>query len=397
MRNNKFLTAAVAIIVLSNLLIDALLWRVYDVMMSFDLYMDISGQRALNAYTLRGIDPFPQIGVEPPLLPDVGVIPQEWGTVPWGLILGNVFYPAFLSLDAAKNYFLVLNVVVLLATALIFYDASRKISPTLGVLSIALFILPASFMWSTLRSLNAGGMICCLVLICCVTVERRPLLTGVLLSIAMIKPQTALPLCIWFLFQRRFKVLLTAAAIDLGAWLIAAALTGTTPLTLLIEMFNANIGGTHHFRGLMQLFFLTDRATAMYSSMAIGVLFLILLHQRTRAPNFLSMYPACVVPLFWSYTTGNDLFVAVLPALCCFHVMLERRSERLNWFLMGLFFNFALLLFQSIALYRNLFCPEAQSFQLIITCFFARRILCFPMICMSWWLGRNLLEVYERQ
>ena len=393
--DKKFLTAAFTIIVLSNLLIDDLLWRVYNVLTESDKYLDLEGQRALCAYTLHGIDPFPQIGVEPPLLPDVGVIPREWGTVPWGLILSNIFYPAFLSIDAATNYFLALNVIVLSATALVFYDAARKISPSLGVLSIALFILPASFMWSTLRSLNAGGMICCLVLICCVIVDRRPLLTGVLLSIAMIKPQTALPLCILFLMQGRWKVLLTAAAIDLGAWLTASALTATDPITLLLEMFNANIGGTHHFRGLMRLFFLTDSAMTMYSSMAVGVLFLLLTPRRST--GFMSMHTACVVPLFWSYTTGNDMFVLVLPTLCCLHLMLERRAERLKWFLTGMFFNFALLLFQSIEVYFIFFEPDEQSLPIRVCCFLARIIFCFPLICISWRLEWNLSESHERQ
>ena len=116
---------------------------------------DLTGQRTLCAYTLRGFDPYPLIGVDPPALNDIGVIPKDFGT--------------------------------------------------------ALFILPATVMLSMWYG-NAGGGVSCLLIIGCVICDRRPFLTGVLLSLAMIKPQVALTFCILFLLQRRFKVLLTAAA-----------------------------------------------------------------------------------------------------------------------------------------------------------------------------------------
>ena len=376
MSRDRFLTASVAIILLSNVLFDALLWILRK--MTPTLVTDFQGQRALCAYTLRGIDPYPQIGIEPPLLPDVGSIPMFFGTSPWGLTLNNLFYPAFLPFELAQNYFWELNAVVLLMTALVLYEASKETDARLGRIALALFALPAPFVLAVWYG-NAGGMICCLLLICCAICDRRPVLTGILLGVAMIKPQTALPFCILFLFQRRFKILLTAAAIDIGAWLMASALTGTNPITLMIEMLDANIGGGMMFSGLLSLF-VDEPMRSIYLSMTVGVIFIVVLHYRSTEQNFLSMYPACVAAIFWSYSTGNEIFILILPALNCFRIMLEDNVERLQWFWAGIFFYSVLMFLQVLAMSCNAF---ALNPSLITVCVTLRVCFCFVFIAIA--------------
>ena len=337
MKRDKFLPSAAAIILLFNLLADAIMLIIPP--KSIDA-LDLVGQRRLCAYVLRGVDPFPFIGTTPPpLLTDVGSIPQNFGTSPWGLVLGNIFYPAFLPVELAAYYLFALSAITLAVTAFIVFNETKKFSSRLGKLSIALFILPAPFIISLYWG-NAGSILCCLLLIGCVECDRRPILTGILLSLAMIKPQTALPFCILFLLQRRYKILLTAAAIDLGAWLIASALTATSPLTLLIEMLNANVGGGGQFTGVMMPFFMSEPSKAMYLSMIVGVLFIVLMHRRSTEKNFLSMYPAAVAALFWSYSMNNEHFILILPTLCCFFIMLELESkfDRAKWLAAGVIF-----------------------------------------------------------
>ena len=204
MKRDKFLPSAAAIILLFNLLADAIMLIIPP--KSIDA-LDLVGQRRLCAYVLRGVDPFPFIGTTPPpLLTDVGSIPQNFGTSPWGLVLGNIFYPAFLPIETAACYFFALSVIVLLATAFVVCKEAKQISARLTEVAIAMFILPAPFIISLYWG-NAGSILCCLLLIGCVECDRRPILTGVLLSLAMIKPQTALPFCIWFLLERRWRIL----------------------------------------------------------------------------------------------------------------------------------------------------------------------------------------------
>lgn len=397
MRGDKFLTAAVAIVLLSNLL--------FDLMLLLDtspfVFLDLKMQSRLCAYTLHGIDPYPQIGVEPPLLPEVGSIMKDFGTSPWGLILGNIFYPAFLPLELAEIYFVALNIALMSTTAFLVWNASRKISARLAVISITLFILPAGLM-RTIWWGNAGGCIICLLIICCVICDRRPILTGVLLSLAMIKPQVALTFCILFLLQRRFKVVLTAAAIDIGAWLIASALTGTAPITLLSEMFEANIGGGSHFSGFLILFFAADPMQSIYASMAVGTVLIIFLHCCSTERSFLSMYPACVAASIWSYSTGNEDFILTLPALLCFHIMLglDDNFDRLKWFWGGIFLYSSLMVLQTCIIGSRLFSINQAfglSYKEFVRLIAVLRVsFCFVFIEMALCINRRLKRGLDR-
>ncbi|MBR1579500.1 MAG: hypothetical protein IJ668_03270 [Selenomonadaceae bacterium] len=223
------------------------------------------------------------------MLTDVGSIPQNFGTSPWGLVLGNIFYPAFLPVELAAYYLFALSAITLAVTAFIVFNETKKFSSRLGKLSIALFILPAPFIISLYWG-NAGSILCCLLLICCVE-------------------------CV--------------------AWLSASMLTATSPLTLLIEMLNANVGGGGQFTGVMMPFFQDEPSKAMMLSMAVGVVFIVWLHRQSTQKNFLSMYPAAVAAVFWSYSMNNEHFLLILPTLCCFLIMLESDERRLMWLTAG--------------------------------------------------------------
>ena len=167
------------------------------------------------------------------------------------------------------------------------------------------------------------------------------------------------------------------------AWLVAAALTSTAPLTLLIEMMNANIGGGMMFSGLMSLF-VDDTMQSIRLSMAIGVLFLIVMHRCTTERNFLSMYPACVTASFWSYSTGNEIFILILPALVCFHLMLK--LKRLRFFMAGMIFYSALMTLQLAAMSCLTFALDP----LIITaCVTLRVVFCFVFIAIALYIAQR--------
>ena len=264
-------------------------------------FTDFDGQWRLCAYALRGFDPYPLIGVDPPALDDVGVIPRGWGTAPWGLLLGNFFYAGFLSLDDAKIFFVAINILMWSATAALFWIETRSFW------ALILFACPASFVISTVTG-NAGGVVCCLLLMCCVLRERRPILAGVLLNLAMLKPQTALAFCIFFLLERRFRVLLTAAAIDLGAWLISARMVERAPIDLLREFLSANVGGGSQFSGVFTLL-VDEPMQSIALSMLVGAVFIWSMQKKIWAP--------CLASAFWSYSYFNEFFLLALPALEC--------------------------------------------------------------------------------
>lgn len=293
------------------------------------IFYDFDGQWALNAYALNGLDPYQVRGLETPLIEEIGTIRFDWSTMPWGLVLGNFFYPGFLSATSAAIYLIVMNVFFLLITA-------RYLAKNLkvGLDGRIIFLVTttaflAHFAISTCFG-NAGAIICCLLIICCLQADESPIFAGMLLSLAMVKPQVALPICFALLLRKNFKVLLTAAAIDLAAWLVACVMTGELPWILLRESLTSGAGGDGVFSGLFTLIFPENKSLAMLTSMTAGALFIWLTFRDEK--NFW-MCPACLTTTFFAYSFWNEFFILILPALMClkFAVRAEIFREKIFW------------------------------------------------------------------
>ncbi len=365
MRDNKLLNGMILFTILLNVML-------FFLMKATNLpWADFDGHWRICAYTLRGVDAYQQIGVNPPIFEDIGIIPIGWGTSPWGMLLGNLFYPGYMSFEIAGKYFFILNIVILLITATIFYFKAAKISQTLGIFATVFFIFSASF-GIPLTCGNAGGMICCLLLICCVCYEDFPILSGILLSIAMIKPQAALPICFALLLQKRFKVLITAAAIDLSALLIVSILIQKAPWTIINEFLHSNIGSGGQFAGIFQLAF-ENTNTAMAASMLAGLIFVYILHTILRRKNLgiFTMYPACIASSFWCYSFFSELYILLLPVLFCLNIMLQtkERLKKFLWFTAALYSQIALSFWVTIIIFfrqNESLQPNLNVFQKVV-------------------------------
>lgn len=293
------------------------------------LLCDFHGQWALNAYALNGVDPYQVRGLDTPLIEEIGTIRFDWSTMPWGLVLGNFFYPGFLSDTTAAIYLIMMNVLFLLITA-------RYLAKNFNVgldgriiflVTVTAFL--AHFAISTCFG-NAGAIICCLLIICCLQADESPIFAGMLLSFAMVKPQVALPICFALLLRKNFKVLLTAAAIDLAAWLVACLMTGELPWILLRESLTSGAGGDGVFSGLFTLIFPGNKSLAMLTSMIAGAVFIWLTFRDEK--NFW-MCPAFLTTTFFAYSFWNEFFILILPALVClnFAVRAEIFREKIFW------------------------------------------------------------------
>lgn len=291
-------------------------------------FFDFHGQWALCAYTLQGIDPYPLRGMQTPLLEEIGAISIFWSTSPWGLVLGNFFYPGFLTFVDAKFYFTALNCIFFPLTVFL---VAKKINCGLGKLTI-FFVTITMFTGHFLVSAyfgNAGAVICCLMILSCLYADERPLAAGVMLALAMVKPQVALPICFALLLRKNFKVLFTAAALDLATWGVAAFMTNQTPLKLLAESMSTNTGGGEVFSGLFTMIFPDDKFLAMSVSMFAGVLFIILTQRRGFGKEkFFWACPAFLSTTFFAYSFHNEFLALMLPALACLYLAAQQKIFR---------------------------------------------------------------------
>jgi len=60
--------------------------------------------------------------------------------------------------------------------------------------------------------------------------DKRPWVAGMLLGLAVMKPQAALPFCLWVLFTGRWRLVLPSVLTVATLWLVYCARVGATPL-----------------------------------------------------------------------------------------------------------------------------------------------------------------------
>ena len=335
-------------------------------------YQDFLGQWKLCAYALRGIDPYPLIGVKVPAVEELGIIPKYWGTTPYGLLLGNLFYAGFLAmntaalipskpflinkdiqayreinstLEPAEIYFIVISVAFVLVTAIIIFQTFKTFSKRVAWTSALLAIFSFSLLIPLKNTGNASGTICCMLILISFLQEKYPTLSGVLLAFAMIKPQLALIFCVTLLLMRRFKILFIAAAIDILAWLIVSFMLQTSPMVLLQEFLATGAGGDKSYAGIFTLFTASDHQLAMGFSMLAGIIYVLIGHKflsdcKISAFKF---FPACIAATFWCYSFYNDFYILILPAIVCVYVMIESKKISIP-FVSALFMTFGVFL-----------------------------------------------------
>ncbi|MBR1580791.1 MAG: DUF2029 domain-containing protein [Selenomonadaceae bacterium] len=310
-------------------------------------WSDFYGQWSICAYTLHGADPYELVGVEPPLFADIGSIPNGWGTSPWGCLLGNLFYAGYLNYFEAAVQFVLVNGVLIASAAWCLFTRLRHL-PLPTALMISLSLVAAPNFWRALHQGNCGGMIGCLLIIACLLVDRRPILAGIALAFAMVKPQAALLICFAFLLKKNYRPLIVAALIDLGAWAVTSIMVERSPLTLLREFLSSDIGG-NAFKGILTLAKndLPDVGWVMPLSMLIGIAFVFVVQrsiERSASVGLEIFMPASVAATFWSYSWDNDRFILFIATTVALLLMLESRNliERLMMFAAAALMQFSL-------------------------------------------------------
>ena len=316
-------------------------------------WVDFPGQWRICAYTLSGYDPYACVGVTPAPIEYIGVIPLGWGTSPWGCLLGNLFYPGFLAFETAKAYFILIHFCFLFFTTWYLHSHIKTKMNSFSFYALLISLSSLNFFAAFFNG-NAGGLICSLLLVSCLSYRDYPVFTGVLLGFAMTKPQSTMLVCYALLLQKRWKPVAIAAMVDAGAFAMVSFLTKTPVITLACEFLSSNTGNGHQFSGIFTLLFPNESRAAMLCSMFTGIVFVTIFHRIWPKDTFSAfrLYPALVASTFWSYTWNNDNYMLVLPALICVWIMLQTSEflKALFWSLASLYCGFTHISMRAINL-----------------------------------------------
>ena len=298
------------------------------------LWCDFPMQWQSCSYALNGTDIYSVRGSE---------IDAGFHAVPWGLVLGNVFYGGFLPYKAAEVYFTLLNVIALIFATCVMYSQVEKIYPELKYCTLVISLLSIDFIFAYYSG-NAGGIICACLIISWTWREKHPVLSGILISLAMVKPQTALIVCFAFIIMKHIIPVIIAAFIDITAWFAASLLTHKGMFELIYDfLFSPGRGEGTPFAGIFHFMF-HDFLTAIAFSMLAGIIFVYILHKYLpdNMPAFFKIYPSFMASTFWCYSFMRDSYFMIVPAVMCLHLMTLQsgKFKRLIWLSFSVFCSY---------------------------------------------------------
>jgi hypothetical protein len=181
----------------------------------------------------------------------------------------------------------------------------------------------------TLSQFTLTALTCSMVALLTVTRSHLGVTSGVWLGLALMKPQVALPVFLWSVFTRRWRVVLVALAVVAALYGVFCARAGSNPLQLVarhvsvLKMFytgNAILSGASELRPLIaQLAGETSQADAIAGSIALVLLAAICVmgisENRAKRP---ALYAAPPLVACWALMTFYHLtygFVVLLPVM----------------------------------------------------------------------------------
>ena len=327
MKKNRIITIGMVLLVLLNLA-DILYHHTIEIG-----FVDLKLYWEEFRVTLQGYDTgfYYHTGE---LIPGAAMLPAI-PIFPWGRILGNLLCPAFLPYGVAKWYTVALLVVLCVVTGHMGRRYIQKMNSNSQFLLLAIpmiYIMP--FYWRDMITFfNIGGVICFLLILMVFVVEEHPYIAALLLAIAMMKPQNAMPFVIILLLEKKWRTVFSAAGIDIVAWIFSAIWTGVNPIkqVLYISGRSTEAEPYYFWFGLLDPLRNIGLSSnlAMVCSMVLGVAILLLLYLAVKKNpawknNVIAIYSgAAVISTVWMYKSKSDFVIVVLASMLVLQYYLQ--------------------------------------------------------------------------
>ena len=296
-----------------------------------------------NYLTLHHINPMDVVherGVDLSKLPFYIFLDNTITTIPWSYTLSNILYPGFLPPEIALYWnFACLVLFIVLVIGLISKNPKEKSKGKI-ILLFTVGIWFAHMGWGSSIHLANNGMFTCLCIIAVYYLLQtdssfgKDILIGLFMSIAMLKPQTALLFFIPLLFNKKYKSIVISIIVVLGTWLTASVLTDASPISLLTDQFNVgsslNETSEYVYYGLLDSLVNIGVNTTyiLIIQFAVFVPLAFVLGYKFRNKSYLFQFAVmAIISSIWCYNHNVDLPVLGFVALYYAYTVLDSNKE----------------------------------------------------------------------
>lgn len=333
--NEKLLRAIVASLFLFNIVLS-----IYKIAQSGIHFIDFHARWQECAYFCRGINPFEVDSSN--VIQEVGFIHSAMVTVPWAWLLGMVINPGFLPYEIAKCIGIIVYITIYIVTSIILYrywikqcGADKK----WAVMATSLLGCQIYWWWSFACG-NHGAIAACLTIISICIYKKHPIISGILMLFAMIKPQLAAIFFLVFLLEKEFKVIATTFIGGIISCLSVMLITKTSMLTLISQAFAGGSSLEKVFFGLFDVlkFYNISVSIVLMIDVLAGVLYVVIYwvicKKRQIENEFMLFSGVAVASTFWFYKQPHDSIIVAIPCLALLYIGYLNRNKCLKYMLL---------------------------------------------------------------
>ncbi|MDR1974814.1 MAG: DUF2029 domain-containing protein [Bacteroidales bacterium] len=323
-----------------------------------------------NAYVCKGINPLPYLMGAEPL---DGMIAPVYNTpyLPWSYVIGQVFIPGFLSFDFSLGWYLFLSLVLYVWMGVLVFKTVKRVSGDRLLAVLALVCCLAQYGISpSLKFLNMSFIVIPLIVIAVLTgggeykkkskflnIQKHDLLAGIMLGLAMVKPQMAALFFIPFLFQKRFIPVIVGALVVALGWGTMAVLSNQNPWQLFMDYQTASSERVDSwippfYTGILDGFRLmqVSSGTLFMPQVLLCVSCVLFFSYKLKnAPAYISFLAPAVFSTCWIYTMPTN--IPVLAIMIVAILLSLHNSKAFLWLLLLLL----LLLLPTPEMFRRSF------------------------------------------
>lgn len=308
---------------------------VYNLAASEVPFMDFHSRWQENAYLCLGINPF--LVNSSNYIERIGMIDSDMATVPYAWLLGGIFNPGILSWPIAVCVGIAWIAVAFAGASTVVYQywiAHIEKEHKVWALMAALLVGCQIYWWWGIACGNHGVIAACLIIMAICLYQKHPVVSGILMTFAMIKPQLALPFFFIFLLEKEYRIIGIALIGGIASMLGTAVMAGSSVWDLIRMIFQTGSSWSNSFFGLFDIFRFAGVPVGiiLLCDMAVGVIYTYILWRIGRKTDnqnvFVKFSGVAIASTFWFYKQPHDNIILAVPCIAFLYLACKGTDRR---------------------------------------------------------------------
>ena len=321
---------SIVVISVSMLFIYNLALTVFKLQTNDIVFMDFHAQWQESAYPCKGLNPYKVNDLNS--IDSIGIINPQMITVPWAWLIGMLINPGFLPYGIAKIIGVIIYIGTYLITSAVLANywlnniVNNRKKDLLWVIFPGFLLGAQIYWWWSIICGNQGAIIACIIIICLCLYKKHPIISGLLMTVAMVKTQLTAIFYVLLLLQKEYKLIFTSIISGLVSFLSVSLITKSTFVELLLQTFQSGSKLDGVFYGLFDVmkFFNAPIVLILFADIVCGLLYVLLYWKVFNNKNctniFVLFSGVAIASTFWFYKQPHDNIILAIPCIAYLYI-----------------------------------------------------------------------------